>query len=214
MYDIALPISNISCEDNYNECEQEVMKKLASIGYPVDFWPSDSVSKGFVSYWKSTGLPRNPAPVNLAIEKNEYSWKPMPAAVVKLFNNSFKHVTHAFFCITKGEDWWPYDKAFLCNDANSYMLFMLYTAALLDQSVLEMPGKAQNKKKVGRPRNEAVHAAKAEKSYRYKLWLAQCAEYRAELKVAEDRYKQARDEAEKLRLELKVIKNKGAPRFS
>ena len=210
MHDITLPVSNVSSEEHYAEWEQEVLAKLAELGYPVELWPSDTMgASGFVKYWKSTGLPRNPAPVNMPMDKGAYDGPTMPEAAVRLFNNSFPHVTHAFFCITKGEDWWPHDKAFLCNDANSYMLLMLYTAAVMNPSILDKPAE----KKLGRPRNEAAHAAKAEKSARYQQWLAQCAEYRAEVEVAENRYREARAVSEELRVELNVLKARGAPKW-
>jgi len=210
MYDITLPVSNLSSEEHYAEWEQEVLAKLAELGYPVELWPSDAMgASGFVRYWKSTGLPRNPAPVNMPMDKGTYNGPTMPEAAVRLFNDSFPHVTHAFFCITKGEDWWPHDKAFLCNDATSYMLLMLYTAAVMSPSIMDKPAE----KKLGRPRNEAAHAAKAEKSARYQEWLAQCAEYRAEVEVAENRYREARAVSEELRVELNVLKARGAPKW-
>lgn len=210
MHNITLPVSTLSSDDHYAEWEQEVLAKLADLGYPVELWPSDAMAaNGFVKYWKSTGFPRNPAPVNMPMDKRTYDGPAMPASAVKMFNDSFPHVTNALFCITKGEDWWPHDKAFLCNDAESYMQFVLYTLALMNPSIMDKPAE----KKVGRPRNEAAHAAKAEKSIRYQKWLVQCAEYRAEVEVAENKYREARAVSEELRVKLNVLKARGAPKW-
>ena len=220
MYDITLPVADLPImspgqnddyfKEHYSEWEQEVLNKLAELGYPVELWPSDAPgTSGFVRFWKSTGLPRNPAPVNLPMDKRPFSGPPMPAQAVKLFNNSFPHVTNAFFCITKGEEWWQHDKAFLCNDAESYMKLMLYTAALMNPDIMDKPVE----KKLGRPRNEAAHAAKAEKSARYQQWLADCETYRAEIAGAENAYLEAKAVAENYRLELNRIKARGAPKW-
>lgn len=219
MYDITLPVADLpimppghdDCfKEHYTEWEQEVLNKLAELGYPAELWPSGTpVACGFVRFWKSTGLPRNPAPVNLLMDKRPYNGPTMPAQAVKLFNNSFSHVTSAFFCITKGEDWWPHDKAFLCDDARSYMRLMLYTAAIMNPCIMDKPVE----KRLGRPLNEEAHAAKAEKRSRYQQWLTDCEAYRAEISVAENAYLGAKAVAENYRLELNRIKARGAPKW-
>lgn len=219
MYDITLPVSElpvmtIGQNDEYfkqhrEQWEQEVLTKLAELGYPVELWPSGtSIAEGFIRFWKSTGRPRNPAPMNAPMDKTPYNGT-IPEAAAKMFHESFPHVTTALFCITKGEDWWPYEKAFICNNAESYMRFVLYTAAVMKPSVMDKPVE----KKLGRPRNEAAHAAKAEKSSRYQQWLADCEAYRAEIAVAENAYLEAKAVADNLRLELNKVKARGAPKW-
>lgn len=220
MYDITLPVADLPLmspgqnddyfKEHYAEWLDEVLAKLAELGYPVELWPSDNpAASGFVRYWKGTGLPRNPAPVNMPMDKRAYDGPAVPAAAVKMFNDSFSHVTNALFCITKGEDWWPYDKAFLCNDAESYMQFVLYTLALMDPSIMDKPVE----KRRGRPRNEAAHAAKANKSQRYQEWLLLCEAHRAELAAAESAYREAWTVSEKLRVEFNMLKARGAPKW-
>ena len=89
------------------------------------------------------------------------------------------------------------------------MKLMLYTAALMNPDIMDKPVE----KKLGRPRNEAAHAAKAEKSSRYQQWLADCEAYRAEIAVAENAYLEAKGVAENYRLELNRIKARGAPKW-
>jgi len=220
MYDITLPVSEVPVSNygqnddyfnqHYPQWEQEVLAKLAELGYPAELWPSDSIkAKGFVRFWKSTGLPRNPAPMNAPMDKSSYEGPTMPDSVIKMFNDSFPHVTDALFCITQGEDWWPYDKSFVVDDAASYMRFVFYTVAKMNPKVLDKPAE----KKLGRPRNDAAHAAKAEKSARYQQWLADCEAYRAEVAEAENAYLEAKAVAEGFRIELNKVKGRGAPKW-
>lgn len=220
MFDLSLPVSELPImspgenddyfNQHYPQWEQEVIDKLASMGYPAELWPSDDFrAKGFVRFWKATGQPRNAVPINAPMDKTPYDGPRVPDSVAKMFNTSFPHVMNAMFCITKGEDWWPYDKAFICNDANSYMRFILHTVATMDPKIMEKPAE----KKLGRPRNEAAHAAKAEKSSRYQQWLADCEVYRAEVAEAEEAYSQARAVAEDFRAALNKIKVRGAPKW-
>lgn len=219
MHDITLPVSELPImgykenDDYFNQhlpqWEQEVLAKLVELGYPAELWPSGSgLANGFIRFWKGTGRPRNAAPINAPMDKTPYDGVP-PEAAAKMFHESFPHVTSASFCITNGEDWWPYEKAFVCNNAESYMRFVLYTVAVRNPKILDKPVE----KKLGRPRNEAAHAAKAEKSSRYQQWLADCEAYRAEIAEAENAYLEARAVAEGFRIELNKIKGRGAPKW-
>lgn len=220
MFDVTLPLSELPImgynentdyfQQHRDQWEQEVLAKLHELGYPVELWPSGSPKiDGFIRYWKGMGHPRNPAPIMGTMDKTPYSGPQMPAGAAKMFFESFPHVTDAMFCITRGEDWWPYDKAFVCNDAQSYALYVLYTAALMNPSILDKPVE----KKIGRPRNEAAHAAKAEKTARYQEWLLLCEAHRAELALAENAYREAWAASEKLRIEFNALKARGAPKW-
>jgi hypothetical protein len=89
------------------------------------------------------------------------------------------------------------------------MRVVLYTVASMNPGILDKPVD----KKLGRPRNEAAHAAKADKSQRYQEWLLLCEAYRAELAVAENAYREARVISEKLRIEANMLKARGAPKW-
>lgn len=240
MYDINLPISDQPItgqqnDDYFNQhrdqWEQEILTKLETLGLPVQMWSFDPYhTTGFIHHWKSTGVPRSFILVGPPMDKTPYDGPKMPEEVQRWFNASFSVMTNALFCITKGEDWWPHEKAFVCNDARSYMLYLLYTSALRDPKIMEEP----EKKKLGRPRNEAAHVAKAEKTTRYQQWLADCEEYRAHLTraenayrarveecevyrvavaEAENAYREAKRVPERLRLELSALRAQSAPKW-
>lgn len=220
MYDISLPTIKMpelgqgKNEDyileHYAEWEEEVLTKLKELGYPTHLWPSDTTTaNGFVRFWKVTGRPLVPAPVDMLIDKQAYDGPAVHPSALKMFNESFKHVGKALFCITKGEDWWVYDKAFLVSDANSYMKFVLYTLAQMDPTILDKPAE----KKLGRPRNEVAHAVKLDKSQRYQDWLHSCEAFREELSTYEIRYREAKAESDRLRMEFNMLKARGAPKW-
>jgi hypothetical protein len=79
----------------------------------------------------------------------------------------------------------------------------------MNPSILDKPVE----KKIGRPRNEAAHAAKAEKTARYQEWLLLCEAHRAELALAENAYREAWAASEKLRIEFNALKARGAPKW-
>lgn len=220
MFDTSLPVAELPImspgqnddyfKEHYTEWREQVFNKLVELGYPAEMWSPDAMwVSGFVRYWKATGYPRNPAQTNAVMDKRAYDGPVMPASAIKMHNESFPHVTNALFCITKGEDWWPYEKAFLCNNAESYMRFVLYTLAIMNPSIMDKPVE----KKRGRPRDDAAHAAKADKSQRYQEWLLLCEAHRAELALAESAYREAWAASEKLRIEFNMLKARGAPKW-
>lgn len=165
-------------QQNLPTWEDEVVEKLVRIGYPLELWPSEMKDKaGFIRYWKGTGNPRTIAPMDAPFDGNPYNGEKMHEAVMSTFTKSFPAIKNAFFCITRGENWWPFQKAFVCNDANSYMKYCLYLNSITGQKLLDL----SQEKKAGR------RAAKphSEKNARYQQWLADCEAYRircAELK--------------------------------
>lgn len=210
MHDIHLPIDTLSTSDSlkqYELWEAEVLAKLETLGYPTKLWPSgDMRATSFVMSWKQLGRPNRPAIVNAPVDRAPYDGPPVAEYVVKLFQGSFHYLTDALFCITKGEDWWPYEKSFLVNDAKSYMKYLLYTTAINDQSVLEAP----LQKKRGRPRNDARntenHLTKTERAERYRQWLVDCEAHRRHVAELKSSYETA------LATYLSV-KKQGAPKW-
>lgn len=220
MFDLSLPVSELPIlgynentdyfNQHYAQWEQEVLAKLQTLGYPLKLWPSGTSSAAnFIRQWKGSGQPLYRAPMLGTVSKEPYTGPAVHPSLMTTFNTAFPIVERANFIITRGEDWWPYDKAFPCNDANSLMLSILYESAIRNPKVLEQT----TERKRGRPRDDAAHAAKAEKSSRYQQWLADCEVYRAEVAEAEEAYSQARAIAEELRVAMNKIKVRGAPKW-
>lgn len=194
MHDISLQVSelpimgNMENDDYLQEhlpaWDKEVISKLEVIGYPVPMWPTDMKDKaGFIRHWKGTGLPRKIAPMNAQLDKTPYEGPKLHELVQRTFEQSFAVATVAHFCITSNEDWWPYEKTFICDNAQSYMMYILYICSVPLQRLLEAP----EEKKRGRPRIEKADPVRSEKSERYQQWLTDCEEYRTrsvELKKA------------------------------
>lgn len=213
MYDITLPKSEVPIlgfqeNDTYfnehlAEWEQEVLTKLIELNYPAELWPSTAESRlGFIRRWKGSGYPRTMAPLNLPLDKTPYAGHPMPDAVMEVFNKSFELATESTFCITRGEEWWPYDKTFACTDAESYMQGILYLESVVAGQLVA----AQPVKKQGRPANTEAKLLKAQKRLRYQQWLSDCEAYKVQLAELRANYQQAM-------AAYSELKEQGAPKW-
>jgi hypothetical protein len=167
---------------NFPQYEQYFLELAAAHGFTQDLWPSGAMFiQPMVHRSLLSGMLPEAIPTNKPMQRTAYSGPKQHELVAQDFNRAFSMLTNAVFVITKGEDWWPHEKSFLADDTDSYMLYCLYQRARTHKEVLV------GRPKRGRPRNEAAHAARAEKSSRYQEWLAECEAYRVrynELKAA------------------------------
>lgn len=190
-------------QENLPLWEQEVLEKLSVLGYPLSLWPTEMKDKaGFIRYWKGTGKPRTITPMDAPFNKDVYDGEKMHDAVMSTFAQSFPAIKTAFFCITQGEDWWPFEKAFVCNDAQSYMKYCLYLNSIAGQKLLESP----QEKKRGRPKTGRAEPARSGRSDRYQQWLADCEAYRVRCGELKDAYMSALKE-------YTEWKEQGAPKW-
>lgn len=200
---IGLTSASQHFKDNYAQYESEVRAALATVGYQEDWWPEDPFAARQTVY----GIKRHnklPTTVVTAIDitRNTYEGPKQSKIVEEDFSRRFTAMPKAMYVITEGQDWWPYEHAFLAHDAASFMQYFLYVRACSDQSVL--PG---NGPKRGRPRNEGAHLLKSERKARYTQWLADCAAYRERLELLKANYETAL-------AELSDCKAQGAPKWN
>ena len=186
---------------NFEQYEQTVLSAAVAQGYPADLWPSGApFLRSLVHRAMRTGKLPMTIPTSKPMERTTYTGPKQHKLVMEDFRRNFRMIPNAIFVITEGEDWWPYDKAFLAHDANSFMQYSLYLRARTHREVLMGPPKR------GRPRNEAAHAARAEKSSRYRKWLAECEAYRIRLNELKEAYLKAL-------AEYSEWKQRGAPKW-
>lgn len=188
-------------KESFPHYEQTVLNAAVALGYPTELWPSGApFLPSLVHRAMRTGTLPMTIPTSKPMERTTYSGPKQHELVVGDFRRDFGMIPNAMFVITEGEDWWPHETAFLAHDANSFMQYSLYTRARTRKEVLVEPPKR------GRPRNEAAHAAKAEKSGRYQEWLAECEAYRI-------RYNELKDAYLKALAEYSEWKERGAPKW-
>lgn len=188
-------------KENFHQYEKTFLDAATAHGYPADLWPSGAFFlPGIVHLAMRTGKLPMTIPTSRPMERNTYNGPKQHELVVEHFRRDFAMIPNAIFVITEGEDWWPHDKAFLAHDADSFMQYSLYCRARTRKEVLE------EKPKRGRPRNEAAHAAKSEKSNRYQAWLAECEAYRA-------RHNELKEAYLKALAEYTAWKEQGAPKW-
>lgn len=188
-------------KNNFAQYERTFLDAAVAAGYPEGLWPSNApFLRSMVHRAMLTGKLPTTIPTNQAMKRSTYTGPKPHELVAADFNRSFGMIPNAIYIITNGEDWWQHDVAFLAEDADSFMLHCLYERARTHKEVLiERP-------KRGRPRNEAAHAAKAEKGTRYQEWLAECEAYRV-------RYNELKDAYMKALAEYSEWKERGAPKW-
>jgi len=188
-------------KEHLQEYENEFLDAACALGYPRELWPSGEQLLTFpIHMAKKTGKLPDTIPTTQPINRTNYTGPKPHELVLHNFNHQFGFASKAVFVITEGEDWWPHARSFLAHDANSWMLYCLYSCALKNKDVLIEP------KKRGRPRNEAAHAVKAERSTRYQEWLAECEAYRV-------RHNELKDAYLKALAEYTAYKEQGAPKW-
>lgn len=186
---------------HFQQYEQQFLEHASAHGYPSDLWPYGAFFvKSLVHRALVTGVLPETIPISNAMARTQYSGPKLHELVVSDFNRDYPLFQNAVFVLTKGEDWWPYEKTFIAEDANSFMLYCLYRRACSNKEVLtEQP-------KRGRPRNEAAHAARAQRSERYQKWLADCEAYRTRQNELKEAYLKAL-------AEYTEWKERGAPKW-
>lgn len=154
--------------------------------------------------------------------------------VVSNFNKYHDAMTHPFYVFTRNEPWWQAEPFFFVHDSESLLQYALYETSTTSQEVRDCNGRKSARGR-GRPRNEAAHAAKADKAVRYQQWLADCEAYKQQVTNLTDQYRIASLEAsvqiaqierEKMELvraiktelhrkrsELSTLKLQGSPRW-
>lgn len=188
-------------KNNFPQYERTFLTAAEALGYPAELWPSGAMFvQSMVHRSMRSGKLPMIVPTNKPMERNTYNGPKQHELVVNDFRREFGMLPNAVFVFTDGEDWWPYETSFFAYDANSYMRFCLYQRARTHKEVLVEPPKR------GRPRNEAAHAAKAEKSNRYQAWLAECEAYRT-------RHNELKEAYLKALAEYTAWKEQGAPKW-
>jgi hypothetical protein len=188
-------------QDHFQEYEQEFLDAACALGYPVALWPSgEPFIAAHIHIAKREGRLPVTIPTTQAMKHDTYTGSKQHELVTHDFNRQFSIMPKAVFVVTGREDWWPHAPAFLAHDADSFMLYCLYTRARNNKDVLV------EQRKQGRPRNNAAHAAKTERSERYQQWLAECEVYRTRSNELKDAYMNALDE-------YTAWKEQGAPKW-
>ncbi len=194
-------IPNELFSEHYAEFEKEFLDIITEEGYPLGLWPTDIKQTKRVVHWAHRcGRIPDSIPTNMDMVQDAYTGEVQHDVVADEFSRVFPMMDKAFFVFTKGEEWWPYEKAFLAKDANSTMLYFLYQRAMVDQSVL------QPKPTRGRPRKAPAQTTRSEKSERYQQWLQECKVYREHL----NELKEAYEIAQRAYVEFKAT---GAPKW-
>jgi len=196
--------------EHRNEWLNEILGKLEQIHFPMELWPTDTkLIDKLIHQCKATGrLPRTmliDGPFNVG----DYDPKGMDSRIAQRME-AMPFIKERFVCFTDGEDWWPYYKFFVVEDAESFLLYCTYDTARGDPTVLD---KAALNRGRGRPRNQAKHNARAERAERYKSWLQECADYRAALAAKKAEYMEAKSYSDRKRQELREMEAQGAPRW-
>lgn len=187
--------------DHFEEYEKEFLDAACALGYPAELWPSGApFIPAQIHIAKREGKLPITIPTTQAMTRNTYTGPKRHELVMHDFNRQFGVMGNAVFVVTGQEDWWPHAPAFLAHDADSFMLHCLYMRARNNRDVLLVQPKR------GRPRNEAAHAAKAERGERYQQWLAECEVYRTRSNELKEAYMKALDE-------YTAWKEQGAPKW-
>ena len=188
-------------KERLEEYEKEFLDAAAALGYPVELWPSgEYFTHVAIHMAKKNGKLPMTIPTTLPMERTHYTGPKPHELVLHDFNRQYNMMPKAVFVVTESEDWWPHATAFLAHDADSFMLYCLYSRARSNKDVLV------EKRKRGRPRNEAAAVAKAEKGERYQAWLAECEVYRTRSNELKEAYLNALTE-------YTAHKEQGAPKW-
>lgn len=198
---IGLSLASDYFKDNFKQYERTFLDAAVTEGYPEELWPSDApfLRPLVHAAMRSGKLPRT-IPTNKPMERTTYTGDKPHELVAADFTRSFGMIPTAIYVVTEREDWWPHAPAFLAHDADSFMLHCLYQRARTHKEVLIQRAKR------GRPRNEAAHAARAEKNTRYQDWLAECEAYRM-------RHNELKEAYMKALAEYSEWKERGAPKW-
>lgn len=187
--------------ERFEEYEKEFLDAACALGYPVELWPSGSpFIPAQIHMAKREGKLPMTIPTTQDMSRDSYTGSKQHELVTYDFNRQFGIMPKAVFVVTGQEDWWPHAPAFLAHDANSFMLYCLYTRARNNREVLV------DQPKRGRPRNDAALAAKAERGERYQQWLADCEVYRTRSNELKEAYMKALEE-------YTAWKEQGAPKW-
>lgn len=187
--------------EHFAQYEQEFLDAICARGYPQELWPvGERGVQRAVHMAKRTGNLPDTVLTNLDMTHDTYNGQKQNELVVADFKKSFGMLMKAFFVLTQEEEWWPYAHGFLVHNAETAMLYFLYRRATVNQDIIAPPAKR------GRPKNEAAHAEKSERSKRYSEWLKACADYREELNRLQLAYENA------LR-DYRDCKAKGSPKW-
>lgn len=197
--------------EHRDEWLNEVTSKLESLQFPMHLWPQSTALQDKIIYQcKAIGkLPRTIF-TEVPFVAGDYSFNNLDPRIARLMS-AIPHLQFQFFVFTDGDDWWPYEKSFLVDSAETFLRYCTYDIARLDPTVLDCGAAKRGK---GRPKDVAAHAAKEGKASRYRAWLASCASYRALIAEKEEAYIKAKDAADSLKQELQALKAQGAPKWT
>lgn len=188
----------------------EVYDKLMELGFPAELWP-ESLAKqdALIFSCKLFGSVVSTINLDVPMQPGEYTGPAYKPSIIKEAEKILDSRECGFYFFTMCEDWWPYDKHFLVDNLDSLVMWKLYNLAKLDQSVLAY----KEKGKRGRPRNESAHAARRERSDRYKQWLADCETYRNKVAQLRNEWSALAEQAEAKRMEWRDLVDAGAPKL-
>lgn len=208
---VGTPQPNDYFLSHFDHYEKLVLDKLLELGMDPHVWSLLEQSKRITMVHFAVTQGRAPNRINLPMDMEQGTPEgKFHPHVVRQFEQMFPHSAKQFFFFTKAEDWWDGDPLFLVSDADSFMQWCRYDVATREPDTLHFG----EPRKRGRPRNEAAHAAKADKSARYRLWLQECEAYRARVISKKAELAEARLVVEQRRLELQAIELEGAPKWN
>lgn len=199
--------------ENFEDYQHQVLTALVEKGYPAHLWPIDNTTYTtmFVRRVMWSGECQETVLTEQLMDHASPYTGPKPNELVLMsFNKEFGMHQNALFVFTNGEDWWPYEHAWLAHNADTFMQYILYRKARQNPALITQP------KKRGRPRSEpdpVALQAKADRKARYEEWLAACEAHRQKVLEAENRYQEARRVMEEMRAARDQLKAQGAPRW-
>ena len=209
---ITSPVPSEEFKAHYQEHEKALLEVYAAQGIDASVWSllSDkerlNVVHGSMAVKKARTRFNLEAPMDMT---TDYTGdKPHPKVAAR-FSEVFPYSHKQFFFITNGEEWWDGEPFFLVHNADTFMQWARYDIACKSPDVLSYGVQRPR----GRPRNDAKHLEKAEKSTRYQEWLHQCEQHRAALVMKEAEIVEARLVVDQKRLELAALKMQGAPKW-
>lgn len=153
---------------------------LTRIGYPEDLWPLTTIEESVLTTVLRFGQLPTFLSLNMPFEDTDYIdesiFKRFHPSVRERYLAQFLYQKKAFYCFTRGEEWWDGEKMFLVSDAGSFFSYCRYSIYAHSPELADYAPKQR-----GRPRNVEKQVAREESSGKYQQWVQDCRAYRKHL---------------------------------
>ena len=121
---------------------------------------------------------------------------------------SYTMIPRAYYCITEGESWWPFERSFLCDTYETTLKLCIYLVAKRHGNKDAVKHLVKKEKRpVGRPADPLVaERREAELAYKreYAAWLDVCMQRKATRLKMEETYKEEREALKLAREQLNI----------